>query len=95
MFGKKAQEIRNLKGELAIANDRLSQLRATRIRINVPTELGVRPIYDVELEYAIMLTNMLHGGQPGYQVEGMHVEVISQYSPLMEANEGDAEYAGY
>lgn len=85
--------MRELRAEIAILQDRLSQLRATRIRVSVPTELGVKPLYDVELEYAIMLTNMMHGSGPGYKVEGMHVEVISQYSPLMIPEEEDEEYA--
>jgi hypothetical protein len=74
--------MRELKAEIAIITDRLNQLRHTRIRVSVPTSLGIKPIYDVQLEYAIMQTNMHYGGQPGYQVQGMGIEVISQYSPL-------------
>ena len=87
MFGKRAKEdearMRDLRAEIAILTDRLSQLRHTRIRVSVPTELGVRPLYDVDIESAIMMTNMRHGADPGYKVEGMHVEVISQYTPLL------------
>jgi hypothetical protein len=79
---RQAQRERELRAEIATITDRLNQLRHTRIRVSIPTTLGIKPIYDVPLEYAIMKTNMNNGTQPGYQVEGMGIEVISQYSPL-------------
>jgi hypothetical protein len=98
MFGRKArikyleQELKWYKGKLSIADIRLAQMRNTIIRVSVPTPLGVRPVYDVELEYAIMLTNMMKGAEPGYKVEGMHVEVISEYTPLYIPDRGDEDY---
>jgi hypothetical protein len=94
VFGRKARQdaerIRELTAEKAIILDRLNQLKATRIRVSVPTELGIRPVWDVDVESAIMLTNMTRGDQ-GPKVEGMHVEVISQYSPLLEERQEDAD----
>lgn len=91
MFGKRAkadaERMRQLRGEIAILHDRLAQLRGTRIRVSIPTDLGVKPLFDVDIESAIMLTNMMHGAEPAYRIEGMHVEVISQYSPLMVNDE--------
>ena len=94
MFGRKALKarIRELSSDLAVSDIRLAQLRETQIVISVPTELGVRPLYQVNLEYAIMLTNMMHGAEPGYKVEGMTVEVKSQYTPLTIPDEEDMRY---
>jgi|SRR5215467_2906837 len=96
MFGKKAELIRSqkaliaaLKSDLATSDINVAKLRQTQIIISVPTELGVRPLYQVELEYAILLTNMMNGAEPGYKVEGMTVEVKSEYRPTMEAENGD------
>lgn len=83
--------IRELSSDLAESDIRLAQLRASHIRISVPTELGVRPLYDVEIEYAIMLTKMMNGAQPGYKVQGMTVEVISEYNPVMIPDDEEME----
>jgi hypothetical protein len=94
MFGRKAREeakrMRELRGEIAVLTDRLSQLRHTRIRYSIRTDLGIAPIWDVELEYAIMLTNM-HGGN-GRALPSGQLEIISQYTPLMVTEPGDEDY---
>jgi len=45
----------------------------------------------VEIEYAIMLTKMMNGAQPGYKVQGMTVEVISEYNPVMIPDDEEME----
>jgi len=85
--------IRELSSDLAVSDIRLAQLRGTMITVSMPTELGIKPLYHVNIEYAIMLTNMMNGSDPGYKVEGMSVEVKSEYTPLMIPDEEDARYA--
>lgn len=81
-----SERIRELRAERAILQDRIRQLIGTRIRVSVPTDMGIRPIWDVPLDYAIMQTNM-QGGQ-GRELPACLMEIISQYTPLLIPDEG-------
>ena len=69
--------------------DRLTQLKNTRIRYSVKINLGVIPVWDVPIEYAIMQTHM-QGGQ-GRELPAGTLEIISQYTPLMATDEPDED----
>jgi len=90
MWCKKAKTITCLRGQLNDLSRRHEQLKRTRFRISIPTQMGIRPLWDVDMEYAILLTNMM-GGQ-GKNIEGLNVEVITDYTPELTWDEGDREY---
>lgn len=93
MFGRKAREeaerMRELKGEIAILRDRLGQLRATRIRYSVMVNLGLTPVYDIDLESAIMADRF--AGNQGHKMPEGTLEIISQYTPLLGTDEPDED----
>lgn len=75
------------EAELYISS--LQKLKHTRIRVSVPTQLGIRPVWDVDLTFAILCT-IMEGGQ-GKRIGDVIIEVISEYDALPE-QEGDREY---
>jgi hypothetical protein len=97
MFGEKAKEIRILRDirdeqskVIAVLRRNNSELKATRIRVSVATDLGVKPVFDVEMEYAIMLNNV--AGGEGRKFGEWILEIISQYRPVFEADDSDTEW---
>lgn len=102
MWGRKAQLIAELQmktllmGSDLIAQDvEIQELKSTRIRISVPTELGVKPVYDVPIEYAIIQSLFSGSGGltsmgPGEWINGpVIVEVASQWRPKIERDDSD------
>jgi hypothetical protein len=93
MFGKRAREdaerIRELRGEKAILLDRLSQLKNTRIRYSVMVNLGLTPVYDIDLESAIMADRF--AGNQGHPMPAGTLEIVSQYTPLLGTDEPDED----
>lgn len=87
MPGKKSRQILRLSLENEALITQLSKLRESVIRISVPTDLGVRPIYDCTIEWAIM-QNLFAGGNgltsagPGEWINGpVIVELCSTWRP--------------
>lgn len=91
MYGKKNRQIARLKAENARLMVDNSCLRNTVLRYSVPVTLGISPVWQVTLEYAIMQTNMQGGA--GREMPAGILEIISQYNPVMrmEDDENAAE----
>jgi hypothetical protein len=89
---RKSQRIAELLDENDKLQREVSELKDSRIRISVPTELGVRPVYDCPLEFAI-LQNIFAGGNgltttgPGEWIHGpVIIELVSQWRPRIEGD---------
>jgi hypothetical protein len=93
MFGKRARQdaerMRDLRAEKAMLLDRLNQLRATRIRYSIKVNLGLSPVWDSDIESAILAMRFT-GGQ-GAEMPAGTLEVVSQYTPLLGADDTEDE----
>jgi hypothetical protein len=95
MFGDKKRLIQGLVDELSDAykqrDDAIHQLHAleaTRIRYSVPTDLGVRPIYDMPLIFGILQSKLMPN--KGYDMPAGTLEIVSAYiSPVLIYEEPD------
>lgn len=81
--------------QLETARDALATeneaLKNTVIRMSVPTELGIRPIYQATLATCILAT-LIHGGNGLKQdwIQGpVQFEVVSQWKPPIKDEDYD------
>lgn len=85
MLAEQDGMIADLQNALDEAKRELGQIKNTIIRVNAQTDLGVRPIYQAELTYAIVATKAAGGGGIISAAERANfpqiVEVVSEWQP--------------
>jgi hypothetical protein len=77
-------ELELQKRRLEVEN---SQLRNSTIRFSIQTGMGIKPIYQATLEYAILATILAGGNGLHPDLDGPMVEVISEWRPEISERE--------